>query len=441
MIFSSTSLEQHLIKMIVLVIFIIGFVTTGIAYYSAAFEAHEFQDNSLRQIAALAVSHQLYNSIDLVPQSQDVADFDSDLRILLVPLNGSKTSLWIPANLQPGFYTIAHQQSEWRVFIRTGKSGQRIAAAQSTDENDEIVLHNTLIESVAWLVLLPLLILLTVGIVRRSLAPLHHLANMLQSRSSHLPVMLPQASLAKEIVPFVQALNQQAQRIQQHIAQQERFIADASHELRTPLAALSLQAQNLAQSADLADMHRRLIPLIEGIRRAQALTTQMLTMAKQQYVKAQREDVEMSSWLRELIAVYCPVAEEKQQDLGLNDPGGVILYTDPEILQVVVRNALENALRYTQPGGEITLRLTREMSDCIIEVIDNGPGIPDIEREQVFLAFYRVDSVSTEGSGLGLSIAKEAAGRINAHISLHANPLGSGLVFRLAIKIPTDRLV
>ena len=96
-------------------------------------------------------------------------------------------------------------------------------------------------------------------------------------------------------------------------------------------------------------------------------------------------------------------------------------------------------MRYTQSGGEITLRLTHEMSDCIIEVIDNGPGIPVAEREQVFFAFYRVDGVSTEGSGLGLSIAKEAANRINAHISLHTNPLGNGLVFRVAIKItPTN---
>lgn len=432
--FSATSLEQHLTRMMSLVILIIGCVTSSLAYYSASFEAHEFQDNNLRQIAALAINHQLRASLEPLHKTQDLANLDPEMRILLTQLNTPHSLTWIPSDLSAGFHTISYQHSNWRVFVRVGKMGERIAAVQPTDENEEIILHDTLIECISWLVLLPLLMWLTVGIVRRSLAPLHRLAHILQSHASHLPILLPQVGLAKEIIPFVQALNQQSNRIQQHISQQQRFIADASHELRTPLTALSLQAQNLAQSADIADMHQRLMPLMSGIHRAQALTIQMLTMARQQCTLTQIKDIEMSSWLRQLIAVYYPIAELKQQDLGLDELNSLTISSDSEILQTVLRNALDNALRHTQQGGEITLKLTRALDDCIIEVIDNGPGIPINERERVFIAFYRIDNISTEGSGLGLSIAQEAASRINGHISLHSNPAGNGLVFRLRLK-------
>jgi two-component system OmpR family sensor kinase len=106
------------------------------------------------------------------------------------------------------------------------------------------------------------------------------------------------------------------------------------------------------------------------------------------------------------------------------------LHASPEALRLILRNALENALKYTPVGGEVTLRLLPAKDLAVIEVIDNGPGIPASERGRVFDSFYRLPGTAGEGSGLGLAIAQEAAIRLGGTISLHAKEEGPGLVFR-----------
>lgn len=104
--------------------------------------------------------------------------------------------------------------------------------------------------------------------------------------------------------------------------------------------------------------------------------------------------------------------------------------TSAESLRLVLKNALENALKYTPAGSEVTLRIFSETGSLVIEVVDNGPGIPDTERERVFDAFYRMPGTPGSGSGLGLAITREAAARLGGTISLHGRPGMSGLVFR-----------
>ncbi|MHB9004829.1 MAG: sensor histidine kinase, partial [Coriobacteriia bacterium] len=214
------------------------------------------------------------------------------------------------------------------------------------------------------------------------------------------------------------------------MGQQRRFIADAAHELRSPLTALSVQAQNLRQAGSLEIVKERLVPLQAGIERARQLTEQMLNLARTQAENSGEAVVNVSLMARELIAEYLPLAETKDIDLGLEEVVPLTIHASPDVLSLIIKNALVNALKYTPDGGEVTLRLLSENDSAVIEVVDSGPGIPVSEREFVFDAFYRIPGTVGEGSGLGLAIARAAASRLGGIVSLHERQEGTGLVFR-----------
>jgi two-component system OmpR family sensor kinase len=214
------------------------------------------------------------------------------------------------------------------------------------------------------------------------------------------------------------------------MGEQRRFVADAAHELRTPLTALSLQAQNLDKAATLELMRERIVPLRAGIERARRLTEQLLSLARSQAGAPALESVNVSKVARELIAEYLALAEERDIDLGLDAAEDIVLTAEPRALSSILQNGLDNALRYTPRGGEVTLSLYTEGDAAVIEVRDSGPGIAVAERRRVFDPFYRLDGSHGEGSGLGLAIAFDAAARLGGTVSLHDRSDGPGLVFR-----------
>ena len=140
--------------------------------------------------------------------------------------------------------------------------------------------------------------------------------------------------------------------------------------------------------------------------------------------------VDVAVLARELIADYLPLAESKGIDLGLDELAPVRIEAARETLRLVLKNGLENALKYTPCGGEVTVRLTADAGEVVIEILDDGPGIPASERERVFDPFYRTLGTNGEGSGLGLAIAREAAASLGGSLSLHDRMPGVGLIFR-----------
>ena len=160
------------------------------------------------------------------------------------------------------------------------------------------------------------------------------------------------------------------------------------------------------------------------------MTEQLLSLARTQAGTESDSAVNVSVMARELIAEYLPLAEAKRIDLGLDEIEPLVLRAEPDVLRLILKNALENALKYTQEGGEVTLRLLSRDKEALIEVVDNGQGIPVSERERIFDSFYRIPGVSGEGSGLGLAIAREAANRLGGTVSVHERLEVRGLVFR-----------
>ena len=144
-----------------------------------------------------------------------------------------------------------------------------------------------------------------------------------------------------------------------------------------------------------------MVPLQAGVDRARKLTEQLLSLARLQSEAQTRVNVDVPALVRDLLADFRPVAERKRIDLGLDEQARFNLLNSPESLRLILGNALDNALKYTPEGGEVTIRLARAQGTAIIEVIDNGPGIPASERDHVFNAFYRMEGARGEGSGPG----------------------------------------
>lgn len=437
------SLQQHLSLTLGSAIVLAGLAAALVSFGLAYVEAKEFQDDTLRQIAMLDGSGA--NTLRLLESPhQDTAEIpisDPESRIIVIRLprdarpdwihlpRDSKLA-WFADDLSPGLHTLHTHSGSLRALVRDRPTGERLIVAQLTAVRDELALSSALQTLIPLLLLLPLLVWLIIRIVRSELAPITRMAKALDAQPADRPQAVSGEDLPDEITPFVHAINRLLERVNLLIGQQRRFIADAAHELRSPLTALSLQAQNLARAESLDAVRERVVPLQDGIERARHLTEQLLSLARTQAGVAEASVVDVSAMARELMAEYWHLAEARGVDLGLEEIAPLSLFGAKEALRLIVSNALENALKYTPEGGEVTLRLLSDEKGDIIEVVDNGPGIPITEYERVFDAFYRMPGVNGEGSGLGLAIAQEAAIRLGGTVSLHERQEGLGLIFR-----------
>lgn len=423
------SLQRHLSKTLGLAVLACGVAASLVAFYFAYSEAQEFQDDALRQVAALSVGgRSQIRQLDMA--SKDVADPESRIRVFRLPDDPGPD--WLPSGIAPGFHTLldSGKLGELRVFVRDAGRGTRIVVAQSTESRNEIAINSALRTLAPLLLLLPILIGLIAYIVRGEMTPIKKLSENLDRQVAERPTRLPGHELPEEIAPFVEAINRLLERVDKLISGQRRFISDAAHELRTPLTALSLQAQNLAQAKSPEETRERLPPLQAGIERARKLTVQLLDLARLQAGEPAWSDVDVTALARDLIAEFHPLAEAKGIDLGLEVHGPVSIHSDPAVLRLIARNGLENALKYTPAGGEVTLGVAVDGNDAVLDILDNGPGIPLSERDRVFEPFHRLPGATEEGSGLGLAIAREAAISLGGRVSLQVPQSGTGLVFR-----------
>ena len=240
------------------------------------------------------------------------------------------------------------------------------------------------------------------------LAPLNRLRQDLAARSHRDLRPVPVDRSPEETRPLIEAINDLLQRLREAIGVQQRFVANAAHQLRTPLAALLTQVELLDRSAlppqqrnDVAQLHR-------AVSKAARLAAQLLTLARAEPGEAgaiARDPVDLEALCEELVQEWVPRAHERNIDLGFElEPARVA--GDATLLRELIRNLLDNALKYTPSGGAVTLYVSRGAHPCI-EVEDNGPGIPENERERVLERFHRLEGTPGEGSGLGLSIVRE----------------------------------
>lgn len=422
------SLQRHLSLVLGSAVLLAGLVAAAASFGLAYFEAKELQDDMLKQIAVLSPDNAA--SISQPPELNNAGISDPDSRVTIFHLPSDTAPAWLKRNLSPGLHTLNSDTEQMRVFVRGGQLEGKTVVAQPTEARNEIAINSALRTLIPLLLLLPILAWLIFRIVRSQLAPITQLSKKLDEQPADRPQSIADNELPDEITPFVHAINRLLDRVNHLMGQQRRFIADAAHELRSPLSAISVQAENLMNAESLDAIRERVVPLQAGILRTRQLTEQLLSLAKTQVGTNGNSEISVSAMARELIAEYLPLAEAKSIDLGLDEVTSFLLSADRGALRLMLSNVLENALKYTPEGGEVTLRLFSDETNVVIEIIDNGLGIPASEYQRVFEAFYRIPGSVGEGSGLGLAIAREAATRLGGALSLHVRQENCGLVVR-----------
>ncbi len=236
--------------------------------------------------------------------------------------------------------------------------------------------------------------------------------------------------LHTELRPIVDAINQCIARLGLQVATQRRFIADAAHQLRTPLTLLGTQLQFARQrrsiepelSEVLAAMHRSNQSMV-------GLTNKLLLLAQAEsadYSQLASQNVDLSALATEVVEELALLAQTREIDLGVELHGPACVTGHRALLAALVSNLAENAIRYTQRGGHVTVTVKRADGRVVLTVCDNGPGIPAEARSRVFEPFYRA-ATDTEGTGLGLAIVREIVQAHRGEIELGAGPDGRGV--------------
>ena len=314
----------------------------------------------------------------------------------------------------------------WRFVIGARDRGLRIAVGQQTAVRNEIANKSALRAVAPLLSLIVLLPLVIAATVRRMLRPLKSIADDLERRSEANWNEIPDVGLPLEIRPFVVAIKRLLARVAESVAVQRRFLADAAHELRSPLTALSLQVERLEAKDMSAEARIRLEALRRGILRTRRLLDQLLALARAQNEVGQTQRVSFLGVLRKALEDLMPLAEAKGLDVGLLSQEDIVVRASEIDLTMLMRNLIDNAIRYTPKGGRIDLSVEIHPNGATFKVQDTGPGVGPQDRERVFDPFHRVLGSDEYGSGLGLSIVKAIVDRLGADISLGESP-GGGL--------------
>ena len=399
------------------------------AFYAILDEAHDYQDDMLRQTAWLIDAHNPPPRIDI----------DSDIRIDVEPLDrppppGHKRRL--DPELRDGFHDVKHQKKRFRAYVRTYPDARRIAFMQETDFREEAAYASAWHAVMPLLLLVPILALITFVSIHRALKPVRRLSQQVAARGDADLSPLVSDHIPREISGFVQAINQLLHRVEGNMREQQRFIADAAHELRSPLTALSLQAERLADADMSAQARERLHILREGIRRNRHLLEQLLAMARAQAPEHQQSQRHGAHALfRRVIQDLHLQAAEKNIDLGIDGEEDAPVRGDELSLYTLIRNLADNAIRYTPHDGQVDLRVHTDGQQTVLEIEDSGPGIAAAERARVFDPFYRCPGTDGDGSGLGLAIAKALAVQLGGDIHLaDSTRFASGL--KVQVRLP-----
>jgi two-component system sensor histidine kinase TctE len=272
--------------------------------------------------------------------------------------------------------------------------------------------------------------------LQRGLRPLLRLREEVLARRPDELKPFSGAGVQGELQPLVQALNQYMERLRAQIAAQQRFLANAAHQLRTPLTILATQAAYASRSRNLAEKDEALEAIHGSAQGMARLANQLLTLSR-----VEPGDDAGGHDLVDLVAVARKALEgqvnhalAKGMDLGFDPaPGNAAVRGDPTLLQEMVVNLVDNALRYTPAGGVVTVGIEAAPSAWRLSVRDNGPGIPPAERVRVLDRFYRVLGNEAEGSGLGLAIAREIAEGSGGSITLDAGADDRGLLVTIVL--------
>jgi len=426
------SLRTKLLLWLLGAVAVIGAGGAWVSYEHALEEANTFFDYHLQE-TAMVLRDQAYGFAPRSGLPDEVPAYDFVVQVWTLDglrIYQSRPHTVVPGLTQLGLSTAETSNGRWRVYGVEAR-GRVIQVAQPMNVRESRAAKLALRTLQPFAFLLPALALLIVWIVRRLVRPVREFSAAVRARRPGTLEPLADTGLPDEIRPVVTSLNELLARLRESIERERAFIADAAHELRTPLTALDLQVQQLATSATLAERETAIDQLRAGVARAVRLVEQLLALAREER-EGQRalQPVGLGEIARAVVADLLPLADRRGVDLGIVGLNDVRVDGEPESLRVLVRNLVDNAIRYTPPGGRVDVALEQRTSSrpqLALAVTDTGPGIPASERERVFDRFYRLPGSETSGSGIGLALVRSIARHHGAEVRLLDAPEGGGL--------------
>jgi len=344
-------------------------------------------------------------------------------------LDGGVLYSTVPAPVLPpravlGFSTVMVNGAPWRVFAAA--TPQRIVQV-----GQPLAVRRALATAAAGRSVLPIAVaapivgLLIWWLVGASLAPLARVVRALRERGVDALEPLPARGLPSEVTPLIDAFNALLARLAAAFDAQRAFTADAAHELRSPLTALKLQLDLLHGARDDNERNDAVQRLRAGIERAHRLVEQLLALARAEPgTTAAHAPVDLAQVARQAVAETAALAGSLGGSVDLEAPHELTLRGDADALRSLVRNLIDNALKYGGTPPQVRVHLERGAGVATLVVDDAGAGIPEAERERVFDRFHRREPGRGSGSGLGLAIVRTVARAHGGGVQLANSPLG-----------------
>jgi two-component system OmpR family sensor kinase len=442
------SLRGRLLWFLLAAITIAAVAQATIAYRTALHDADQIFDYHMQQMAlSLRSSTPLSNDEARARQEAESAGGNDDMVVQMWSPDGAQmfhsvSRARLPQRAVLGFSNVRANSTTYRVFsIQTSNQTVQVAQDLAVRRNMAGNLALRTLGPIA--VMMPILMLVVWWVVSGSLQPVARVRSQVASRQADDLSPVSDTGLPDEVRPLVQELNLLFGRVRTAFEAQQHFVADAAHELRTPLAALRLQAQSLDR-ADTPEARQVAVSrLTAGIDRATRLVEQLLILARQEATAAEgtaakTRPVDLADLARRTAADLAGVAAAKGVDLGLQQADPASIDGQPDALQILLRNLVDNAVKYTPGGGTVDISVLSGAGTVAVQVEDSGPGIPPDERERVFDRFYRVAGSEAAGSGLGLAIIKAIAERHGAVLTLRSSERLGGLMATVTFKTPVQ---
>ncbi len=435
------SLRIRLLLLFGVAIGVAAAVQFATSFRAAMQEANKLFDYHMEQMA-LALQDSAYQQAEWYkPTSADTSGFDFVIQIWTddgVRVYQSRTYRSLPEQGALGYSNVTLDNGEWRVY-GVQKGTRVIQVAQKLDVRRDHAI--SLAVHALWPVIPVSLLLFAAAwwVVTSAMAPVNRISHDLANRNADSLAPVSAKGVPQEVSLLVAELNSLLARVAHTLQSQQRFVADAAHELRSPLTALKLQVQTLARAKDEVARNQAISRLHGGVDRASRLVEQLLALARQDPLSeiVECKPISLPACIEQAMGDVALMATSRHIRLEYGTCTPIDILGDAESVRVLVRNLLDNAVRYTPEDGWVRIDLTVDDPVARLSIQDSGPGIPEQDRERIFDRFYRVPGTSPAGSGLGLAIVKAIADRHEATVALGQSDSG-GLAIVITFPLRLD---
>jgi two-component system sensor histidine kinase TctE len=439
-----TSISRRLIFWLAIPLMLMALCGALVQYFNSIAPSVLSSDRRLKEASNLIISNLAFkdgivalNETDLTGRSDfkfavhDIQGrlLSGDPQIPYLPLNGDSSQLFSVAQIEHRSLRMLTTRFESRdgaviVSVTDTRSGQGSAAGFS------------FIRTLLWdfVQLDVTLVLVWIGI-QLGLRPVRRLRDEIAQRSALDLRPIPENTAPREIAPVVVTLNRLFAALRTSAQSQQQFIANTAHQLRTPITGMQAQLDVLAAEPAAQPIRERVRTLQEGIRQLAHTSNQLLTLARADpsaNLAAKTQAVDLGALAGDIAARYVDRALQANIDLGV-ETANVSINADPSLIDDLISNLLDNALKYTPAGGRVTLSVAAPSHKALIAVEDSGPGIPEQDRQRVRQRFYRLPNSPGHGSGLGLAIVDEIARLYGAALVIGASASGGA---RMTVQFP-----